>query len=265
MSFSTARSGGCFGWNVRRRMIFGVVLQFWNESRLFAGSVRQASKPPTIELASTPASVGEDRQPNDDYLLFPKVSARNPRQYLPLGFLKSEVVANGSSLIVPNAQPFHFGVLSSIMHMAWMRQVAGRLESRYQYSNTRVYNNFPWPIVTDSQRDRINSKAKIVLEAREPHLPPRGTGTIADLYDPLTMPPPCRKPTRNLIVPWSSATARSRSAPTVSGWNSSLRFTKNLPRHCCQGRQRNAAQAVAGHRKNPSPVSPLDIPQLLGV
>ena len=74
-----------------------------------------------------------------------------------------------------------------------MRQVAGRLESRYQYSNTIVYNNFPWPIVTDSQRDRINSKAKIVLEAREPHLPPRGTGTIADLYDPLTMPPALSK------------------------------------------------------------------------
>jgi hypothetical protein len=75
------------------------------------------------------------------------------------------------------------------MHMAWMRQVCGRLESRYRYSNKLVYNNFPWPTPTAEQRARVEEKAKAVLAAREPHLPPKGTATLADLYDPLSMPP----------------------------------------------------------------------------
>jgi hypothetical protein len=75
-----------------------------------------------------------------------------------------------------------------MMHMAWMRQVAGRLESRYQYSNTIVYNNYPWPSPTPEQRERVEEKARAVLAARKPHLPPRGLGTLADLYDPLSMP-----------------------------------------------------------------------------
>jgi hypothetical protein len=85
--------------------------------------------------------------------------------------------------------PFHFGILCSVMHMAWMRQVTGRLESRYSYSAKIVYNNFPWPDATVEQRERVEEKARAVLAAREPHLPPRGLGTLADLYDPLSMPP----------------------------------------------------------------------------
>jgi hypothetical protein len=77
--------------------------------------------------------------------------------------------------------------------MAWVKQVCGRLESRYRYSNKIVYNNFPWPNSTPEQRERVEEKARAVLAAREPHLPPRGLGTLADLYDPLSMPPALAK------------------------------------------------------------------------
>jgi hypothetical protein len=79
------------------------------------------------------------------------------------------------------------------MHMAWMRQVTGRMKSDYSYSAKIVYNNFPWPISNARQRERVEQKAKAVLRAREPYLPPRGLGTLADLYDPLTMPPELHK------------------------------------------------------------------------
>jgi hypothetical protein len=146
-----------------------------------------SKKAPTVELAAKPSAIGEDRQPKDDYLLFPKVSSER-RHYVPLGFLKADVIANGSSLIVPNAGLSEFGILSSAMHMAWMRYTGGRMKSDYQYSSQIVYNNFPWPDGTAEQCKRVEEKARAVLAAREPHLPPRGLGTLADLYDPLAMP-----------------------------------------------------------------------------
>jgi hypothetical protein len=91
-------------------------------------------------------------------------------------------------LVVPDAKKYHFGVLSSEMHMDWMRTVAGRLESRYRYSNNMVYNNFPWPTVTESQENEIADLADRVLKARAEHQPPNGTKTLANLYDPLSMP-----------------------------------------------------------------------------
>jgi hypothetical protein len=103
--------------------------------------------------------------------------------------MSPKTLASDLVFIVPSATPFHFGVLSSTMHMAWMRQVCGRLESRYRYSAGLVYNNYPWPDATAEQRERVEEKARAVLAAREPHLPPRGLGTLADLYDPLAMPP----------------------------------------------------------------------------
>lgn len=146
-----------------------------------------SKKAPTVELAARPSLFGEIRQPDEDYLLFPKVSSER-RKYVPLGFLPAETIANGSALVVPKANLFEFGVMSSTMHMAWMRQVCGRMKSDYQYSVSIVYNNFSWPSPTAGQRERVEEKAKAVLAAREPHLPPRGLGTLADLYDPLTMP-----------------------------------------------------------------------------
>ncbi len=157
------------------------VLERIEKVRAFRAASKKA---PTVELAKTPAAVGEDRQPSSDYLLFPKVSSER-RRYVPLGFLSKNIVANGSSLVVPDATIYHFGILSSAMHMAWMRQTCGRLESRYQYSNTIVYNNYPWPEPTDAQRAAVEKAAQRVLDARSSF----PDATLADLYDPLAMPP----------------------------------------------------------------------------
>ncbi|OFZ71106.1 MAG: hypothetical protein A2Z01_09210 [Betaproteobacteria bacterium RBG_16_58_11] len=128
---------------------------------------------------------GENRQPANPYLLLPKVSSEN-RLYMPVGYSGPEVIASGSSLIIPDATHYHLGVLQSAMHMAWMRYTCGRLESRYQYSVSVVYNNFPWPDQpTGAQREKIEAAAQAVLDARA-QFP---DATLADLYDPLTMPP----------------------------------------------------------------------------
>lgn len=143
-----------------------------------------SDRPGTLKLASYPTLFGENRQPSSRYLLVPKVSSEN-RVYMPIGFMPPSAIASGSALIVPAATPFHFGVLTSFMHMAWMRAVCGRLESRYQYSAGIVYNNFPWPEApSERRRQAIEEGAKGVLAAREefPGTP------LADLYDPLTMP-----------------------------------------------------------------------------
>lgn len=143
----------------------------------------------TVELAKTPALFGEVRQPAGTYLLVPKVSSEQ-RNYMPIGIVSSAVIASGSCLVIPGATEFHLGVLQSQMHMAWMRAVCGRLESRYQYSSRIVYNNFPWPIgVAESQRKAIAIAAEAVLHVRASY----PEATLADLYDRLAMPPPLVK------------------------------------------------------------------------
>jgi hypothetical protein len=140
----------------------------------------------TRKWASSPSLFQADRQPSTNYLVFPKVSSER-RPYVPLGFMSSTFITNPSILVVPDATTYHFGVLSSRMHMAWMRQTCGRMKSDYQYSNTIVYNNFCWPSeVTEAQKAKVNDLAKEVLNARQPFLV--AGQTLADLYDPLTMP-----------------------------------------------------------------------------
>jgi len=141
-------------------------------------------KASTRKLALTPAEFGEDRQPDTPYLLIPKVSSEN-RYYVPLGFMTPEKIINPTVLIIPNASIYDFGVLQSTMHMAWMRAVCGRMKSDYQYSATIVYNTFPWPAPTDKQHNAIETAAQSVLDGRA-RFP---EATLADLYDPLTMPP----------------------------------------------------------------------------
>ncbi len=138
----------------------------------------------TRGLASTPMLFGEIRQPEDEYLLIPSVSSEH-RLFIPIGFMKSNVVANNLVFVAPHATPYHFGVLSSTMHMAWVRSVCGRLKSDYRYSAGIVYNNFPWPQPTDAQRRKIKEKAQGVLEARAVY----PDATLADLYDPAATPP----------------------------------------------------------------------------
>jgi len=140
----------------------------------------------TKALANTPTVFGEIRQPNARYLLIPSVSSET-RRYIPITFMPKTVIGSNLVLFVPRATVYHFGVLTSAMHMAWVRQVAGRLESRYRYSNRLVYNNFPWPQEpSEKQRLMVETDAQFVLDLREEHQ--KIGATLADLYDPLAMP-----------------------------------------------------------------------------
>ncbi|CDW95888.1 Methylase [Thiomonas arsenitoxydans] len=139
------------------------------------------------EFAAQATLFTQDRQPETDYLALPEVSSEN-RHFIPMGFLPSSVIASNKLQIIPGATRFHFGVMMSTMHNAWMRAVCGRLESRYSYAPA-VYNNFPWPQPTDAQQEAIEHNAQGVLDARALY----PGATLADLYDPLTMPAELRK------------------------------------------------------------------------
>ncbi len=146
---------------------------------------RLASKSvPTRKLADTPTRFHTECMPTGRYIALPQVSSER-RQFIPIAYLDESVLCGDKLRIVEKATLYHFGVLQSTMHMAWMRAVSGRLESRYQYSAKITYNNFPWPEPTDKQREAIEKAAQAVLDARA--LYPQST--LADLYDPLTMPP----------------------------------------------------------------------------
>jgi len=148
----------------------------------------ESTKAATIELASTPTLFGEDRQTDQPYLLVPSVSSEN-RKFIPIGYLQPEVIASNLVFMLPNATPYHFGILSSTMHNAWMRTTCGRLKSDYRYSNTIVYNNFPWCEPTDKHHAAIEAAAQGILNARA--LYPESS--LADLYDPTAMPPELTK------------------------------------------------------------------------
>jgi hypothetical protein len=146
---------------------------------------RRSNREQTQFLAGTPTLFGEDRQPESRYILIPSASSEN-RRYIPIGFMEPEVIASNLCLTIVGGDLFTFGVLTSSLHMAWMRTVAGRLEGRYRYSNNIVYNNFPWPReITDAARRRVVDAAQRVLDARAKY----PEATLADLYDRLTMPP----------------------------------------------------------------------------
>lgn len=144
-----------------------------------------SKKSPTRAAANTPTLFSEVRQSETPFILLPLTTSET-RTYIPLGFFDASHVILNTCSYLSNATLYHFGVLTSLMHMDWMRHVCGRLESRYRYSNTLVYNNFPWPVApSDAQVKAIEEKAKAVLDARA-QFP---NSTLADLYDPLTMPP----------------------------------------------------------------------------
>ncbi|MCW7467510.1 N-6 DNA methylase [Leptospira levettii] len=143
-----------------------------------------SNRPKTKEFASFPFLFGEERQPSTDFLLIPKVSSQN-REYIPLGYMTKNDIITDKVFAMEDAKLYHFGILSSQIHNSWMRRVAGRLKSDYSYSNSLVYNNFPWPEnPTDKQMIEIESFAQSVLDARA-QFP---ESSLADLYDPLTMP-----------------------------------------------------------------------------
>ncbi len=148
--------------------------------------VRLASKStPTQKLAAMPTRFHVEYIPNEPYLLIPRVSSEQ-RKFIPIGFMQPDTLTSDTSLTIPNATLYHFGILTSTMHMAWVRYTCGRLESRYRYSAGIVYNNYPWPDEpTDKQHAAIETAAQAVLDARA-QFP---QSSLADLYDPLTTPP----------------------------------------------------------------------------
>ncbi len=148
-----------------------------------------SKKAATQKLASFPSMFGEVRQPKSKFIIIPQHTSER-RKYIPFGFFSPDHIVHNSCTAIPDASPFHFGVLSSRMHMAWVRVVCGRLESRYRYSVTLVYNNFPWPEApTEKQKAAVEAKAQAVLDARAAF----PDSSLADLYDPLTMPPKLAK------------------------------------------------------------------------
>ena len=146
-----------------------------------------STDPRTRLLAETPTVFRETYNPKT-YIVVPSTSSER-RRYIPLGFLDENVISTNLNLIIPEAALYHFGILTSNVHMAWMRTVCGRLKSDYRYSKDIVYNNFPWPSPSPEQKAMIEQTAQGILDARALY----PDSSLADLYDPLTMPPELRK------------------------------------------------------------------------
>ena len=149
--------------------------------RLFRKESKRAA---TNKLADTPTHFSTENMPQGNYIIVPKVSSER-RRYIPMGFMSPDAFASDLVFIIPDATLYHFGILESNVHMAWMRAVCGRLKSDYRYSKDVVYNNFPWPTPTDEQKAKIEQTAQAILDDPD--------SSLADLYDELTMPVELRR------------------------------------------------------------------------
>lgn len=174
-------------------------------TRDFRLSSKRAS---TIKLADRPTRFQTENMPKGNYIVVPEVSSER-RRYIPIGYMNDSVLCSNKLRLMPNATLYHFGVLNSNVHMAWMRTVCGRLKSDYDYSQKIVYNNFPWPDLTSSRlpptpspkergpggeaRQKIERTAQAILDARALY----PDSSLADLYDEVTMPPELRKAHQN--------------------------------------------------------------------
>lgn len=176
-------------------------------SRLASGKAR------TQQWAAMPTLFSENRQPESNYLAIPKVSSER-RSYVPISYVVKDWIASGSVLIIPGATLYHFGILTSSMHNAWMRAVCGRMKSDYQYSAGIVYNNFPWPELAEADEPKRATKLRAAIEtAAESVLTARGQfpeATLADLYDPLSMPPALLKAHQSLDKAVDAAYGKTR-------------------------------------------------------
>lgn len=146
----------------------------------------------TVKLADKPTRFHVENMPKGNYIVIPEVSSQR-RRYVPIGFFTPDILCSNLVKIIPDATLYHFGVLTSNVHMAWMRVVCGRLKSDYRYSKDIVYNNFPWPTPTEQQKQKIEQTAQAILDARALY----PDSSLADLYDELTMPPELRKAHHN--------------------------------------------------------------------
>lgn len=146
----------------------------------------------TIKLADKPTRFHVENMPKGNYIVIPEASSER-RRYVPMGFFTPDILCSNLVKIIPNATVYHLGVLTSNVHMAWMRAVCGRLKSDYRYSKDIVYNNFPWPEPTDAQKEKIAQTARGILDARALY----PDSSLADLYDEVTMPPELRRAHQN--------------------------------------------------------------------
>lgn len=145
----------------------------------------ESTKASTQKWAEFPSLFIEERQPKDNYILIPRVSSER-RKYIPIGYVDREIIVSDSAFALPKNDLYVLGLLTSIMHMSWVKYTCGRLKSDFRYSNTIVYNNFPWPKdASDKNREKIKEKAQKVLDVRAEFK----ENSLANLYDPLTMPP----------------------------------------------------------------------------
>ncbi len=148
----------------------------------------KSSSASTRQLANTPTVFHVNVVPKRPYLVIPEVSSEK-REYVPIGWLEPPTIPSNLVRVLLDVDLYDFAILTSRIHMAWLRYVGGRLKSDYRYSIGIVYNNFPWPETDDAAKDKIRSLAQAILDARAAH----EGATLADLYDPLTMPPDLRK------------------------------------------------------------------------
>ena len=147
-----------------------------------------SQSPGTVKLADRPTRFHVENMPNGNYIVIPQVSSQN-RRYIPMGYMDESVICSDKVRLMSDGTLYHFGVLESNVHMAWMRAVCGRLKSDYSYTVNNVYNNFPWPNPTDEQKAKIEQTAQAILDARALY----PDSSLADLYDELTMPVELRK------------------------------------------------------------------------
>lgn len=148
----------------------------------------QSNREATKKLAESPMLFGEIRQPESEYIIVPRHSSQN-RKYVPMGFVSPDIICGDANLLIPNASLYHFGILASNIHNAWIHSVCGRIKSDFRYSVNIVYNNFPWPNPTDEQKAVIEKTAQAILDARALY----SDCSLADLYDEVAMPPELRK------------------------------------------------------------------------
>ena len=153
--------------------------------RQFRLSSKRAS---TIKLADMPTRFQTENMPSGNSIIIPETSSEN-RKYIPIGFISPEILCSNAVRLIPNATLYHFGILTSNVHMAWVKTVCGRLKSDYRYSKDIVYNNFPWCNPTPEQKSKIEQTAQGILDARAKY----PDCSLADLYDETTMPPELRK------------------------------------------------------------------------
>ena len=147
-----------------------------------------SKRPSTLKLADSPTRFQTENMPTTNYIVIPEVSSQL-RRYVPMGFMTPDILCSNKVRLMPDATLFHFGVLTSNVHMAWMRAVCGRMKSDYDYSIKIVYNNFPWCNPTDAQKAKIEKTAQMILDARAKY----PDSSLADLYDETVMPPELRK------------------------------------------------------------------------